>query len=138
MVIGRDDTEAAALVAGLSRWRSAGLRCGQLHGRAGPAGPGSTDVTDGNWHHIVAVHDDSANALYLYVDGNQTPHGTDSIDFPGDFASAGAEVNLGCIDLSHGYNFDGDIDEVAVYARALTPTEVEEHHQSGKVSARLL
>ena len=93
---------------------------------------GSTDLTDGNWHQIVAVHDDPANTLSVYVDGNQTPEGTASIDFTGSFASASAAVNLGWIGASHGYNFDGTVDEVAVYTRALTPTEIAANYQSGQ------
>ncbi len=93
---------------------------------------GLTDLTDGNWHHIVAVHDDPANTLSVYVDGGQIPQGTAFIDFTGNFASTSATVNLGWIAASHGYNFDGNIDEVAVYTRALTPTEIAANYESGQ------
>jgi hypothetical protein len=90
---------------------------------------GITDLTDGFWHHIVAVKD--GDDLLLYVDGDVED--SSSFAFTAGFDSATAAINIGWLNLSAGYNFDGTIDEVAVYNRALKEYEIEYHYASGQI-----
>jgi hypothetical protein len=88
-----------------------------------PAAPYS--VWDGEWHLITATFDGSA--VRLYVDGVQSGAGT---------PAAGATINYGLSGKSFyvdGYpdvgcgsgDFFGDIDEVRVYDRALSGSEIQ-------------
>jgi len=81
------------------------------------------NVSDGNWHHIVAVNN-GTNA-YIYTDGVQRPANN----------SVGS-ANTHDWGLIGGYAhtsqyFDGLIDEVRIYNRALSASEVERLYKSG-------
>ena len=91
---------------------------------------GGTDVVDGGWHHVVVVRDADADELRIYVDGNEdaTPIST---TYGAGFESTSAELNIGWFDLSPYYHFEGVLDEVALYDRALTLTEIEGHYNNG-------
>jgi lysophospholipase L1-like esterase len=86
---------------------------------------GTTDLTDGNWHHIVAVRD--TNSIHLYVDG--VKH-TKNITYSSGFNSA-APLTMGWLNLGGGYHFVGSMDEVAMYNRALSDDEIERHYTLG-------
>ena len=78
------------------------------------------DVTDANWHHIVAVKD--SNHIRLHVDGQETQRVPKS--YPSGF-EAPTMLNIGYLNLSGHYRYDGDLDEVAIYSRALTPRRLQ-------------
>ena len=85
----------------------------------------SDSAPTGDWQHIVGVRDAVGN-LYIYVDGVlQTDTGLKS----GAIDSSG-KLYLGC-DLGQNYKFDGIIDDVRIYNRALLETEVEQLYQEG-------
>ena len=90
---------------------------------------GTTDLTDGAWHHIVAVRDASASRIHLYVDGS--PEADASAAYSAGFSSTEAAINIGWLDLSRGFHFDGLVDEVALYGRALSAAEVEDRYHNG-------
>ncbi|MCC7415519.1 MAG: hypothetical protein IT176_00140 [Acidobacteria bacterium] len=78
---------------------------------------------DGNWHHVVGVYDGAAAFAALYVDGQEV----------GSTTRAPAEIAVGDRPLEIGGwfsdgHFTGEIDEVAIYDRALTAEQVERHH----------
>jgi len=86
---------------------------------------GVTDISDNQWHHLAAVLDDDGSPdvseIKLYVDGIE--EGYSSI-LPQAIDTATAnDVAIGAIDSS-GY-FDGLIDDVRIYDRALSPTEIQ-------------
>lgn len=96
------------------------------HGAAGYSANCYTQPSSGVWHHIVAVYDKSlaGNAeTALYIDGVlQTPVASpftaDNTELFGDhllyvFSRGGVEE----------YNA-GEVDELAIFARALTPAEI--------------
>ena len=87
---------------------------------------GTSDITDGEWHYIVFVRDDSAGVQknILYVDG-VVERELDVVYATGNFGSATAPINIGY--LGSGFRFNGAIDEVAVYMRALPQTEIEQN-----------
>ena len=82
---------------------------------------------DGQWHHIAWV--DDKGLARLYVDGAQDP--TD-FSYTRGLLTPNL-VSVGGIIRSNGLAalFTGQIDEVTVWARALTPAEVSEVHLHG-------
>ena len=88
------------------------------------------DLRDGNWHHIVGVYDGS-NAL-IYVDGVQTSLGAEDITNTGGFPS---QLKIGNSLTSNSDNyFSGVIDDVRVYTRALSYSEIQEVYSFGEVT----
>jgi hypothetical protein len=84
----------------------------------------SNVVFDGNWHHVAWV--DDAGQARLYVDGNldaanfnYTPAGTFSFHTTALGTLIRAAVSTGAI-------FNGQMDDVAVWERALTQAEVQQ------------
>jgi RHS repeat-associated protein len=82
------------------------------------------------WYHLVTIVDDSADTVSVYLDG--VLYGIQP------FATAGvAELRAGTSALyvgqygGAGEYFDGSIDEVSVYSRALTDQEASAHYAAG-------
>lgn len=82
--------------------------------------PGTRNINDGQWHHVAAVYD--GTNVYLYVDG--------SLDVMQAVTGSIAQNN---VPLAIGennqptpghYMFDGMVDEVALYNRALSSNEI--------------
>jgi hypothetical protein len=100
-------------------------------------------IVDGKWHHIAFVAD-GINKIKMYVDGleisvndltaNGVPDGTDS-DWIADASNVDSIDNYIEIGAFH-YNsvsfnyFDGSIDEVRMYDRALSDSEIEVLYKS--------
>jgi hypothetical protein len=85
---------------------------------------GTTDLRDGQWHHVAAVLPALANPnvtdVVLYVDGALDPI-TASLDEPINTA-VGEDVRIG---VGHGgLEFRGKIDEARIYNTALTAGEI--------------
>jgi len=78
------------------------------------------NVVDGNWHHVAAIND-GTNA-YIYVDGIQRKSGSGSTN-QRSWNQIGTYV-------TEAY-FNGLIDEVRIYNRALNAGEVERLYKSG-------
>ncbi len=78
-----------------------------------------------NWHHFVGTYDSSTGKKKLYVDGVLR----DETDTPGNliYPDSGPVV-VGRRECCSHY-FKGTIDEVRIYNRALSDTEVKEHYQ---------
>ncbi|MBU2437498.1 MAG: LamG domain-containing protein, partial [Candidatus Omnitrophica bacterium] len=86
----------------------------------------TTLVADGSWHHIVYTNYSNQTGD-LYIDGNKEINGqsssidNDSYPFRIDY-------------LMRGYSAahtSGLIDEVAIYNRALSATEIQQHYEAG-------
>jgi hypothetical protein len=83
----------------------------------------TTDATvaAGGWHHVAVTQDGAGVAIYL--DGQPaTATGTDGTAWSGHLSLSGAWIGGG----AGGY-FDGVLDEVRVYSRALSAEEVALH-----------
>lgn len=86
---------------------------------------GTVTLSDGNWHHIAVTYDNSlsTNKYKLYVDG--------SLDTQGDISTATNTLSLTNmiigrrINPSFGGFFNGSIDEVRVWDKALTLAEIQ-------------
>jgi hypothetical protein len=79
--------------------------------------------TTGAWHHVVVTADKTANsgkgAIFLYVDGIVG----DNNDGQGDYSSETATLTIGD-DSSGAYFWNGFIDDIQVYDRVLSASEV--------------
>ncbi len=84
--------------------------------------PSTRPLRDNAWHHVVGVYD--GRAKYLYVDGVldawQPATGT--------IASNNADIMIGNNAEQPARGWNGYLDEVAVYDRALTADEVLAHY----------
>jgi len=133
VVIGRDDSAT-----GLHWWvgcRDGGQSAFYLRDTGGTlAGVmGTTDLTDGSWHHIVAVREAggaSANKVRIHIDGVE--EGSTPVTYTFGFESLTAALNIGWLNMSsYGFHFDGIVDEIALYDRALPTSEVLQHYNEG-------
>ena len=89
---------------------------------------GTTDLVDGEWHHVAVVLEDDGSPdvseLKLYVDGKLDPI------MPGGTpramnTSSGGEFRI-AYDLNNtGRTYDGMIDDVRIYDRALSADEIQ-------------
>jgi hypothetical protein len=103
---------------------------------------GTKSVNDGLWHHIVLVLDQANNYFRIYVDGVQTDNGTQSVDgaitTTANQSSMCAEKNW--IDTSYttagNRYYAGNVDEVRVYNRALSATEITQLYKQGLSTSR--
>jgi hypothetical protein len=78
---------------------------------------------------VVAVRDVSVNEIRLYVDGEEEAYQVKS--YTSGFDSTGASLNIGWLNLGGGYHFEGVLDEVALYNRALSEGEIQQHYTQG-------
>jgi Concanavalin A-like lectin/glucanases superfamily/Chitobiase/beta-hexosaminidase C-terminal domain len=92
---------------------------------------GTTDIADGEWHHVVAVRDVISGNNLLYVDGVE--EASTSLNYAGDFVG-GTSLNIGWLNQGGSdYHFAGAIDEVAIHDRVLPDSEIPPHYADGTV-----
>ena len=83
----------------------------------------STTVRSLNvWYHVAGVYDASARTLDIYVNG-VPDNGTSSGTIPASQINSAVNVNIGR--RSGGYYFNGVIDDVRIYNRALSQAEIQ-------------
>ncbi len=112
-----------------------GKQCGAgkliFHAGGDPAKAlaGTTDVPQRNWvpwdswHHVALVRD--GTRVTVYLDGRPQPE----ISNPSASPASGEEVFLG--GRSDGrFNFEGRLDEAAIYLRPLPADELQNHHRA--------
>lgn len=87
-------------------------------------------VIPGEWQHVVAVY--SGSAITLFVNGAQAA--TDTPGFPM-LPNTGAPLILGDRGYT-GWDYNGEVDEFAIYTSALSAADIQAHYQSGLNSAR--
>jgi hypothetical protein len=120
--------------AGVTNQEGGGARFGLIDSLGNGAGDGfllsQKKLTDGEWHHVVAVRDGQENKNLLYVDG--VLEDWVSITYAGDFVSSFANLNIGYLagnnssgQKTKAFYFKGTVDEVRVYNVALTEAQVE-------------
>lgn len=95
---------------------------------------GTINVSDGNWHHVAVIFDISANTLNVYLDNNSTP----------EISITGLTVSSVYIFESNGSigyqtnsarHFNGKIDQVRIFSKALSSSEVTTLSDEKSVSA---
>jgi len=89
-----------------------------------------TEVVPNVWYHVTGVYSPVEEAIKLYVNGtlvNTTAH-NGTINVVGQGITIGNRWHSG----AHDRHFEGDIDEVIIFDRALTDAEIQRHYQSLK------
>ena len=86
---------------------------------------GHTSIEPKTWNYVVLLHDGSKVAVYL--NGNTKPEITGRAK--GDNQSNSPGISIGGRDDGFA-NFEGKIDEVAIYPRRLTATEIARHFRT--------
>jgi hypothetical protein len=82
------------------------------------------------WHHFAAVFNDDLNTCKLYVDGVEVRSINTTVTIP--YGALGTKTAVG----SHGnggtsFDFNGRLDDIRVYNRALCPAEIAALHAGG-------
>lgn len=79
-------------------------------------------ISDTNWHHVAFVYDQASGGLVnLYIDGTQDS----GADNAGAWTwPAGQEIELGRSHDSQWRSYDGVLDDVRIYSRELTQSEI--------------
>lgn len=78
----------------------------------------------GSWYHVVGVFDATSKKVYLYVNGNLAGGPTTFVGTPRDYGTIPYYIGMGRIDIGSTFYFDGQIDDVRIYAKPLTAAEV--------------
>lgn len=101
-------------------------------GTTSGANPTNTIANDGKWHHLVGVCDEAGGHVYLYLDGVQVASagitagsGLLSSSMP---MSIGARESGNNVPTSYDFQFIGAIDDVAIYNKALSGTQIQSHY----------
>jgi Concanavalin A-like lectin/glucanases superfamily len=84
-------------------------------------------INDGTWHNVAMTRDSATGIVQLYVDG--VLNGTGAFDLgskASQFFLIGALANYSGTTLTGANSFNGQLDEVRIYNRVLTPTEISE------------
>lgn len=85
-----------------------------------------TSFTDGNWHHIVGVYDQTQ--LLIYFDGAQAAQKAWTTDVP---SVPGENVGIGFNSDAPTRTIQAVMDEVAIYNKALSAARVLVHYNKG-------
>jgi len=83
----------------------------------------------GDWQHAAVSWDNITGAIRMFVNGVEQADKID--DFTGVAMGADRDVTIGSNSERNKYWWDGVIDEVAVWNRALSPEEVQQLYQDG-------
>jgi hypothetical protein len=88
------------------------------------------DFSTSTWRHITAVGNSSNNTTILYIDGQAIgnsgfyyPFELNSTTFGANFAPSGFDQSI-----------NGKLDDIAIYNRALSPSEIQQLYNLGNVS----
>ena len=80
---------------------------------------GDEDLRGTGWRHVAVTYESQTQSAVLYVDGSEHVSGTLQIDTDSDM-----DVNIGVLsEVNHRY-FNGLIDDVRIYNRALDASEI--------------
>ena len=90
---------------------------------------GGPVLNDGEWHYFTAVRDESLDENRLYVDGE--PVASNTHDYTAGFGST-VPLNIGFLNLSGHYRYQGDLDEISLYDRAVPAPEIKQNYLNGQ------
>lgn len=87
----------------------------------------STSTVNNNaWHHVVGVVDRDSNKIKIYVDGNKN---SKTVNYSTQKFFSVDPLTIGSMKNTNFFN--GSLDEIAIYKRALTDAEVNQHYLKG-------
>lgn len=84
---------------------------------------GSTNVNDGEWHHVAAVYNGSQ--MRLYIDGKLDAQ----MNATGSIPTNNYDVLIGANDQRAGRNFEGQIDDVRIWNTGRSEAEILANYQ---------
>ena len=85
---------------------------------------GATTLQANTWYHVTGVYNAATSELHVYVNG-QLDDGTLLGTVTSTQQNSTANVNIGRRPTGNGFNFNGRIDDVRIYGRALTQAEIQ-------------
>ena len=87
----------------------------------------ANNIAGTGWRHVCFTHDDASDSQNLYIDGvlKKSTSYTQSIVW------SGSTLNIGRHPSSGNFDFNGSIDEVRIYNRALSAAEVAGLYSTG-------
>jgi len=91
-------------------------------------------LTPGVWQHVAAAFDGATQGMQIYINGAEIPVRLDQNSSTVMMADSIAPVNIGALTLPQGTlngTWNGVIDEVDVFSRALSAAEVQAIYQAG-------
>jgi len=93
----------------------------------------NADYTKGKWYHVVGTYDSISVApkLKIYLNGILA----NSKDYAGSINNSSKDLVYGCSQGAGGsfyHHYNGRLDEIRIYNRALTNKEVAEHYEAEK------
>jgi VCBS repeat-containing protein/autotransporter-associated beta strand protein len=91
---------------------------------------GGTNANDGQWHHIIAVHDAATTTNFIYIDGRLagTATGAGTLSDRANFMQIGGNPDAA------NREFDGTMDDTAIWSRAVTAQEIAAINGLGRFS----
>ena len=94
------------------------------------------EVQDGNWHNIIFTYDGTSNAagLKTYVDGGNLE--SFQLSSTGISNTNTLGLFIGSLQGNNGWRFNGDIDEVAIWNRALDATDIQRIYNGSSTSGK--
>lgn len=81
----------------------------------------------GNWSFVAGVYDSSAQLLKVWVNGNKT-----EVTASGSANDSNGDFSVGRLGSAGSFYFNGMIDEVAIYNRAWSDSEVKKYYAWSK------
>jgi len=84
-------------------------------------------MTDKAWHHIAVVYSSGTETIDFYADGKLHAHDTDKNG--GAVKSSKNGLTIGAYDTQF-FFLNGSVDDLRIYNRALSATEIENNHSS--------
>lgn len=90
--------------------------------------PTASTFDGSRWYHVMGVQDPATSSVRLYVDGQLTasaPLSLTGVTSPSNLVIGDRTAGGG------GQKLDGRVDEVAIYGRALSASDVQDHYFAG-------
>lgn len=84
----------------------------------------NSQVNDGNWYHVVGTYNANSNEMKLFLDGSS--QGKASDDNP---RSVSRDNAIGYDAANNNRHFNGEVDEVRIFDRALSKQEIQQLYQ---------
>lgn len=92
----------------------------------------STSINDGNWHHVVCTYAGDGLTIKIYVDGSAKTTANNGFSSVGSSILNSNNVMLGIYPAGGGDSFGGQLDDLRIYDRILSSTDVNDIYTAPK------